>query len=45
MDRERLLMLRAVIDAVIALPDYLRSEVARWLMSGNPKPTDMIRTR
>ena len=31
-------MLRALIDAVIALPDDLRGEVARWLVSGSPKP-------
>jgi len=35
---DRLLALRAVIDAVLALPDDLRSEVAKLLMSGQPKP-------
>jgi hypothetical protein len=35
---DRLLALRAVIDAVLALPDDLRAELARWVVAENPKP-------
>jgi hypothetical protein len=38
MEREKLLMVRALIDAFLALPEDLRAEVSRLLASGGPKP-------
>jgi hypothetical protein len=38
MEREKLLMVRALIDAFLALPEDLRAEVSRLLASGSPKP-------
>jgi hypothetical protein len=38
MEREELLMVRALIDAFLALPEDLRAEVSRLLASGGTKP-------
>lgn len=38
MERTELLMVRALIDAFLALPEDLRAEVSRLLASGSPKP-------
>jgi hypothetical protein len=38
MDREDLVALRNAIDSVLAWPDSVRAEVARWLASGSGKP-------
>jgi hypothetical protein len=45
MERKDLLMVRALIDAFLALPEDLRAEVSRLLASGARNPTDTIRAQ